>query len=130
VELELVGFEIFNEAAKSCKGSFRTVIPADLNLREISKLRQVVAGLGGLLQWRGLLRVDFIREIPSGKLWFLEANGNPGLGLHECITVSVTLAVGISQVGIVGWMIALALRISPILGGFDLQAAIPRLMDD
>lgn len=70
--------EFFDYEAKYTAGASREITPAPISESVLSDLQSKAAFLYGHLSCRGVVRMDFILQNETNKLYFLEVNTMPG----------------------------------------------------
>lgn len=88
----LSGNEIFDFEAKYTPGVSREVTPAPLEAAETSLIGRTAERIYRGLNCRGIVRMDFILEEGTGKLFFLEVNTMPGQSEHSIVPQQVQAA--------------------------------------
>jgi len=79
--------EFFDYEAKYTKGLSREVTPAEIPAELTQKCQSMTAKIYDLLDFRGLVRIDFI--IQEGEPYFLEVNGIPGMSEMSIIPLQI-----------------------------------------
>lgn len=86
--------EFFDYEAKYTAGASREITPAPIAQAVLSDLQAKAAFLYGQLSCRGVVRMDFILQSETNKLYFLEVNTMPGQSEASIIPQQVAAAGG------------------------------------
>jgi len=108
VSIVLKGYTIFNAEAKKDPNSRIITIPAKIDSDQKGKLLNFSTRAYNLLNFSGLLRVDFLEC--NGDLFFLEANSYPTLGRNHGLSVPSAKTLGYDQKEIIKWLIDTATK--------------------
>ena len=84
--------EFFDYEAKYTPGVTNEVTPAEIDQKTREHLETKAASLYRHLNCRGIVRMDFILEKKSGKLFFLEVNTMPGQSENSIVPQQVRAA--------------------------------------
>lgn len=81
--------EFFDYEAKYTPGKSREVTPAEIPVEAENKIKTAARQLYSALNCRGIVRIDFILEEGTGKLFFLEVNTMPGQSENSLVPQQV-----------------------------------------
>lgn len=81
--------EFFDFEAKYTPGVSREITPAQVPDEITKKVQQTASVLYNLLNCKGIVRIDFIYEEATGKLFFLEVNTMPGQSENSLVPQQV-----------------------------------------
>jgi D-alanine-D-alanine ligase len=84
--------EFFDYEAKYTPGISNEITPAPVSEDIANRVRETAAILYNKLNCKGIVRVDFIYEESSGKLFFLEINTMPGQSENSLVPQQVRAA--------------------------------------
>ncbi len=96
--------EFFDYEAKYTPGKSREITPAEIAPETAAKIKTTAEQLYNALNCRGIVRMDFILEDVTGKLFFLEANTMPGQSENSIVPQQVR-AAGMSLADFYGQLI-------------------------
>jgi D-alanine-D-alanine ligase len=103
------GKDFFDFEAKYTPGVSREVTPAQVEEKDRELVQKTAEKLYCALNCRGIVRMDFILEEATGKLFFLEVNTMPGQSENSIVPQQVT-AAGLSLTDFYGMLIEDCLR--------------------
>lgn len=101
--------EFFDYEAKYTPGRSREITPAEINGETAVKIKTTAEQLYKALNCRGIVRMDFILEDGTDKLFFLEANTMPGQSENSIVPQQVR-AAGMSLGDFYGQLVEESLR--------------------
>jgi D-alanine-D-alanine ligase len=81
--------DFFDYEAKYTPGVSQEITPAQVPDEITQRVQQTAAALYDKLNCRGIVRIDFIWEEATGKLYFLEANTMPGQSENSLVPQQV-----------------------------------------
>lgn len=84
--------EFFDYEAKYTPGVSNEITPADVNVKIRQELENKAGYIYRHLNCRGVVRMDFILQQPSNKLYFLEVNTMPGQSENSIVPQQVRAA--------------------------------------
>ncbi|ASZ12001.1 D-alanine--D-alanine ligase [Chitinophaga pendula] len=84
--------EFFDYEAKYTAGVAREVTPAEAPAEIVNRIQQTAAELYDRLNCKGIVRIDFIWEEATDKIFFLEANTMPGQSENSIVPQQVRAA--------------------------------------
>ncbi|WP_298737519.1 D-alanine--D-alanine ligase [uncultured Chitinophaga sp.] len=81
--------EFFDYEAKYTPGVSQEITPAQVPAEITKRVQETASILYNKLNCRGIVRIDFIWEVATGKLWFLEVNTMPGQSENSLVPQQV-----------------------------------------